>query len=854
MDKKYDVDDILAEVRQKRQQRGAGARQSVSEPMQRPVQTPRPTPPIQTTVPEEALPRFFEPEEPTPRPQSAIPTTKQPLWPADDHDVYGLRPKTTATPPTSNQPLWPVDKVDVDEITPKAAVTPSTSSQPLWPIDKGDVEEIKPKAAAPAAPPAEPSAPSQIRGGFAEKWRMGMENFALPEEESSGLFGRRSKRKAEEKPTKKDVPVSKAKSVFLHDDTEEGSEMGFTRTDLPFAEDAAAGRGVLADRAAAPADEDDYDYDDEDEYEDEEAPLGEDEELFEYTAPSQQEEVWEELHSLKTGLVVRLLVTGLCSALLIYFSLSYKYPLPLPPFMFPERDLGMFFIANLVVFVIAVLLCSNTVGGGLISLFTLKGDNDSLAAAAVLACLIQGGAMVVSPTSYENPGVHLYLPLAALSLFFNTMGKLLIVRRLNAGFGVLTKNPLLYTAQLAGDKDFARELTRGQNLDYPQVAYSVKSGFLTNFLELAHSEDYSDSVSRLLAPVCFGAGLLLAVISMVITKDIFVAITVFAAVLCVASPFTALFVGNLPLAGIARRLKHRGAMVSGYGAVERFGDTNAVVVGCSDLFPPGSITLHGIKVFQKNRIDEAILDAASVICSCDSTLTSIFTEMIGGKLELLKKVESLTYEDGLGLSAWVGGKRVLIGNRDLMKHHGIDIPSKDFEQRYLQGDRELLYLANSGELTAMYILDYGRDDDVDEEMGKLADWDMSLIVYSTDPYVTPERLEKIFDYPAELIKVMPAKLHGEYSRISAKRETARAYLAHNGSLGSFVHTLLELRLARTSVVVGTVLQTAGLVLGFALVTFAAFMQSTASLTWVAILGYQLFWMLATLAFPNLRRV
>lgn len=805
MEKKYDVDDILAELRQKRQQREVGVRPNVSEPIQRPAQTPRPTPPIQTPEPVEAPPRFSALEEPAPRPQPTIPTIKQPLWPADEDDDFVVKPKAAATP------------------------TP---------------------------PPASPTA-GQARGGFAEKWRMGMENFAPPEEEPAGLFGWRSKRKAADKLAEEDTPPAPriSPAALINEQPEDDSDMAFTRTDLPLVEEhSAPARGIIAGRAAAPTQQaDDYD-DQEDDYEDEEPPLGEDEELFEYTAPSQKGEVWEELHSLKTGLVVRLLVTGLCSVLLTYLALSYQYPLPLPPFMFPERDLGMFFIANLVVLVIAVLLCSNTVGGGLISLFTLKGDNDSLAAAAVLACLIQGAALIVSPASYENPGVHLYLPLAALSLFFNTMGKLLIVRRLNAGFGVLTKNPLLYTAQLVGEKDLARELTRGQNLDYPQVAFSVKSGFLTNFLELAHSDDYSDSVSRLLAPVCFGAGLLLAVISMVITKDIFIALTVFAAVLCVASPFTALFVGNLPLAGVARRLKRRGAMVSGYGAVERFGETNAVVLGCSEIFPSGSITLHGIKVFQKNRIDEAILDAASVICSCDSTLTSIFTEMIGGRLELLKKVESLTYEDGLGLSAWVGGKRVLIGNRDLMKHHGIDIPSKDYEQRYLQGDRELLYLSNSGELTAMYILDYGRDDEVDEQLGKLADWDMTLIVYSTDPYVTPDRLEKIFDYPAELIKIMPAKLHGEYSSISAKRETSRAYLAHDGSLGSFVHALLELRLAKTSVLVGTVLQAAGLVLGFALVTFAAFMQSTSSLTWVALLGYQLFWSLAVLAFPNLRRV
>ena len=36
----------------------------------------------------------------------------------------------------------------------------------------------------------------------------------------------------------------------------------------------------------------------------------------------------------------------------------------------------------------------------------------------------------------------------------------------------------------------------------------------------------------------------------------------------------------------------------------------------ASLFPNDSVTLHGIKTFQQGRIDEAIVDAASLVCSC----------------------------------------------------------------------------------------------------------------------------------------------------------------------------------------------------------------------------------------------
>ena len=128
--------------------------------------------------------------------------------------------------------------------------------------------------------------------------------------------------------------------------------------------------------------------------------------------------------------------------------------------------------------------------------------------------------------------------------------------------------------------------------------------------------------------------------------------------------------------------------------MEEFSEVDGVVLRCSDLFPSSSITLHGIKPFRSGSIDQVIIDAASVLCSCDSTLTEVFRSMISGE-NILRPVENVTYEDGMGVSAWVGGRRVLVGNRELMKHYGVDLPPLDYEERYAQGGRQILYVANS---------------------------------------------------------------------------------------------------------------------------------------------------------------
>ena len=58
---------------------------------------------------------------------------------------------------------------------------------------------------------------------------------------------------------------------------------------------------------------------------------------------------------------------------------------------------------------------------------------------------------------------------------------------------------------------------------------------------------------------------------------------------------------------------------------------------------------------------------------------------------LLREAESFACEDGKGVSAWVEGRRVLIGTRELMKSYGVAIPPREYEDQYGQG-KQVLYI------------------------------------------------------------------------------------------------------------------------------------------------------------------
>ena len=563
--------------------------------------------------------------------------------------------------------------------------------------------------------------------------------------------------------------------------------------------------------------------------------------------------VGQQLDKMRRGLILRLLVNLLAVAAVVYLALAPEYAFPLPEMLDPAENLSAYLWAAVGAVIVSALVSGNTVGGGMISLFCLRPNNDSYTSLGVFACLVQGAYVAMRPEIYETYSANIYLPMAALMLLFNTLGKFILLGRVGRTYEFAAGKGPKDVACLVEDRQLARRLG-GQAIEEDEavVAYFTRAAGVGEYLDQAFSESKAEDISKIVAPMTAVAALVMAVVSYLFNKDVFIAACVFTAALCITSPLAGVIAANLPLSLGSGKLAKRKTALCGYEAAEAFGRTNGVVLRCSDLFPPASVTLHGIKVLNKSPIDQAILDAASVLDGCDSTLTSIFRELVSGD-NILRPVESLSYEDGKGISAWVDGRRVLIGNRELMKFYGVDIPSLEFESRHTQGGREALYLSNSGEAAAMYIISYKADKQMRRVMQLLYDRDIAVCVYTTDPCITPQKIAKVFDFPEDLVEIIPAALHPQVERLLAPQGRQRAGLIHDGTPGSYIRAIAAAQSCSGPLSVETALLLLSVVIGFAVVSFFAFTRTMPTLTWMAVAVYQLFWMLLQLVVPLLRR-
>lgn len=457
--------------------------------------------------------------------------------------------------------------------------------------------------------------------------------------------------------------------------------------------------------------------------------------------------------------------------------------------------------------------------------------------------------------SPETAGGRLIPSLAGFGLLIACWNRQLNLRRIVANFEFVAAPGPKWAAHRVEDPADAVEIGRAAvAIGQPEVSYFRRTAFLKHYLGCAYERCEEAEWMRWMLPSVGIASLLCAVIYAILYHSIGEAFTLFVMLCAIGAPCMAGAALGAPLLRASRQAQKRGALLIGRSAVQQFGETQAVAVDAADLFPEHTVTLSGLKAFSGTRIDEAILDAASVSVAAGGPLSAVFLRMIQGKTELLGEVDTLVYEQEMGLSGWVGGRRVLVGNRKLLENHGVDVPSHDYEMKYRQNGGQLVYLSTAGKLSAMFIVAYAADPAIAEAVRALHREDISLLVRTCDPNITQELICDTLGLNEYYVEILGTSARRLYEQMSEGEDPeAEAGLASDDSLIGKVSGLVYCRrlLRGGRLALGCALAAA--LLGFVLCALLAL--SAGRLTSVLVpLAYLTVTTLLILAVPFLRRV
>ena len=228
--------------------------------------------------------------------------------------------------------------------------------------------------------------------------------------------------------------------------------------------------------------------------------------------------------------------------------------------------------------------------------------------------------------------------------------------------------------------------------------------------------------------------------------------------------------------------------------------------------------------------------------------------MLNYKQALLKKVSNCVYESGMGVSGWIGSRRVLLGSRDHMKSHGIVVPDSKKESALNKNHDEVIYLAVAGEVCMLFFVNLSANPQVKKHVQRLARNDVSIIIKTVDGALSEGAVSELFDIYTENVKILPAEAHDlfdEHTKYSGKGSAA---VSCDGTFSSLASAINGAKAIRERIRVGCIMEIAGICLGILLAfIFGAFTNySLLNGFWIA--GYNLAWLILTAVVMQFRRI
>ncbi|GEM_PF-2765970 len=491
----------------------------------------------------------------------------------------------------------------------------------------------------------------------------------------------------------------------------------------------------------------------------------------EYHRFSESADVRRDLEYQKKSSKAETALTAVAAALLIFLAFSHSAGSSLKIFY---ENPKAFAVTNAVILGVAVLANLRTVFGGIAALFRGRVIPGTVAAAAVIPTLVYNILLIFK---FEQLGDGIYDRLfsgaAALCLLFVLLGR-------NASLDLRIKN-----FELVGNREEkyplmsffknkeAEELGRGLSVGDSKICLAGKCDDVSDFMYHSYAEDPCIKSGKLLFFGSLAFSLVCALLCYFYPVgggkgDALSCYGVFCAVLCLTQPSLLSLSGNALFRRAAEKLKRDRIMLSGYDAVEEFADTDILAVDAAELFPEGSVVLKGLKASENRMLDYSIIDAAKILEMAGGPLSPLFSKIMQNDTGFDPRVDTIIYEEEMGISGWVSGQRVLVGNRRLLELHGVRAPDYGYEDQYEGTGIRPVYLANEGRLTAIFLVQYKASRRIAEGLREAVKRGMSVTVYSCDPNITAPLLCRLFRLPAGSVRIMGSAARGIYKKATQK--------------------------------------------------------------------------------------
>lgn len=572
-----------------------------------------------------------------------------------------------------------------------------------------------------------------------------------------------------------------------------------------------------------------------------------------YTGEEDEKSILYELNHNIRKLFMRSLLSGIIAAVVVVLTIVTRI---FPSAICSAVPFAPAAYAILLFILMAASLVLNRVAmlSGLSPLVHIKGNSDTAVAVAGAAGMVQIIVSFFCLGDLNGFHVNYYTVIPMLAFFANNVGKLYMVLRVKDNFKFVSSKGQKYASKIYNNESVAMQMMSGTAADRPIIAYQHKTEFPSNFLKISYAPDPSEDLASKLAPITTIASIIIAVMYGVVKLSFADALNAFALITAVSVPVATLLSVNAPVRKLCKTLLSYGSMLSGYPSVKQFCDSTAIMIDANELFPAESISLEGIKTFEDYNIDESLLCGIAILKEAQNPIANAFDSVVAETEETLPEVESVLYEDEIGLVGWIKSERILVGSRTLMEKYSVEVPNMEYEEKYTSQGRQVTYLSRAGRLVAMFVTRYTPDAQLKAEMQRAETNGISFLIRTTDYNVTNDLIAKLYDLFYRSIKVLPTGL-GNVLREAEDtvEETSRSYLITNGKAASLARAVTGCVKIKHNISLSIIIQLIAVIFGLLVASTLSLYAGVQVMGSLEVLIYALFWGAAAVFAPAVQK-
>ncbi len=292
---------------------------------------------------------------------------------------------------------------------------------------------------------------------------------------------------------------------------------------------------------------------------------------------------------------------------------------------------------------------------------------------------------------------------------------------------------------------------------------------------------------------------------------------VWSAMLTASLPLSLPLTAALPMHCLGHRLGRSGCAVAGFAGARSISAAKRLVLTDSDLFPPGTVSLNGLKIYGE-EVGKVVSYAATMAQAAESPLQPIFDQLLSSEGGTYKELRDLRFYEEGGVEGIIKGESVVMGSAYCMKKMRVTLPR---ELKVKTG----VFLAVDGQLIAIFAIKYQPSRNVEWALRALRRNRIEVVMGTRSANITPGLLRQKFGIDVKPVYPTISTRLGLSDLTGSRSPRADALLYRDG-LMPFAETVIGsrrcCRMVRLATALAWLSSLAGLVLSYYLTSSAAY--------------------------------